>query len=92
METAQGKICQNFYFSGKHTTGTLDILSHYNGNYEGRDMLANPETVLQVTEVVMSVKSSQVGNFFILATKASTTLLSTIKNCFRMFVAPWKFQ
>ena len=58
-------------------------------DYEGRVMLSKPETALQVTEVVMSVKLSQEGNFFILATKANTTLLSTIKNCFRIFDAPW---
>ena len=51
-------------------------------------MLSNPEMALQDTEVVMSVKLSQVGNFFPFITKPSITLLSTIKNCFRMFDAP----
>ena len=53
-----------------------------------RSTLSKPATTLHETEVVMSVKLSQVGNFFIRATNARITLSSTIKNCFRIFDAP----
>ena len=53
-----------------------------------RSTLSKPATTLHETEVVMSVKLSHVGNFFIRATNARITLPSTIKNCFRIFDAP----
>ena len=53
-----------------------------------RSTLSKPATALHETEVVMSVKLSQVGNFFIRATNARITLPSMIKNCFLIFEAP----
>ena len=53
-----------------------------------RSTLSKPATTLHSTEAVMSLKLSQVGNFFIRATNAKITLSSTIKNCFRIFDAP----
>jgi hypothetical protein len=54
----------------------------------GRVMLSKPDTVLQLTEVVMSVKLSQAVNFFFFVIKAMIALSFTIKNCLRVLLAP----
>jgi len=55
---------------------------------EGRVTLSKPDTVLQLTDVVMSVKLSQAVNFFLLVMKAMIALSFTIKNCLRVLFAP----
>ena len=55
---------------------------------EGRVMLSKPDTDLQLTDVVMSVKLSQAVNFFFLTMKAMIALSFTIKNCLRVLLAP----
>ena len=55
---------------------------------EGSVTLSRPDTVLQLTEVVMSVKLSQAVNFFLLVMKAMIALSFTIRNCFRVLFAP----
>ena len=54
----------------------------------GRVMLSKPDTVLQLTDVVMSVKLSQAVNFFLLVMNAMIALSFTIKNCLRVLLAP----
>ena len=54
----------------------------------GSVTLSRPDTVLQLTEVVMSVKLSQAVNFFFLTMKAMIALSFTIRNCFRVLFAP----
>ena len=54
----------------------------------GSVTLSRPDTVLQLTEVVMSVKLSQAVNFFLLVMKAMIALSFTIRNCFRVLFAP----
>lgn len=56
----------------------------------GSVTLSRPDTVLQLTEVVMSVKLSQAVNFFFLTMKAMIALSFTIRNCFRVLFAPFK--
>ena len=55
---------------------------------EGRVMLSKPDTDLQLTDVVMSVKLSHAVNFFLLVMKAMIALSFTIKNCLRVLLAP----
>jgi len=55
---------------------------------EGRVMLSKPDTDLQLTDVVMSVKLSHAVNFFLLVMKAMIALSLTIKNCLRVLLAP----
>ena len=55
---------------------------------EGRVTLSKPDTVLQLTDVVMSVKLSQAVNFFLFTMKAMIALSFTIKNCLRVLFAP----
>ena len=50
--------------------------------------MSKPDTVLQLTDVVMSVKLSQAVNFFLLVMKAMIALSFTIKNCLRVLFAP----
>ena len=54
----------------------------------GRVMLSKPDTVLQLTDVVMSVKLSQAVNFFLFVMNAMIALSFTIKNCLRVLLAP----
>jgi len=56
----------------------------------GRVMLSKPDTDLQLTEVVMSVKLSQAVNFFFFVMKAMIALSFTIKNCLRVLLAPFR--
>ena len=58
----------------------------------GSVTLSRPDTVLQLTEVVMSVKLSQAVNFFLLVMKAMIALSFTIRNCFRVLFAPLKVR
>merc|ERR1719237_963203 len=55
---------------------------------EGRVTLSKPDTDLQLTDVVMSVKLSHAVNFFLLVMKAMIALSFTIKNCLRVLLAP----
>jgi len=55
---------------------------------EGRVTLSKPDTDLQLTDVVMSVKLSHAVNFFLLVMKAIIALSFTIKNCLRVLLAP----
>ena len=70
------------------SSGVRDPYYRYPSEAVERSTLSKPVTTLHETQVVMSLKLSHVGNFFIRATNARITLPSTIKNCFRIFDAP----
>ena len=55
---------------------------------EGRVTLSKPDTFLQLTHVVMSMKLSQAVNFLLLVLKAMIALSFTIKNYLRVLFAP----
>ena len=69
---------------------SVELLLEFDEEEEevGSVTLSKPDTVLQLTEVVMSVKLSQAVNFFFLTMKAMIALSFTIRNCFRVLFAP----
>ena len=66
----------------------VELLLEFEEEEEGRVTLSKPDTVLQLTDVVMSVKLSHAVNFFRLVMKAMIALSFTIKNCLRVLLAP----
>ena len=66
----------------------VELLLELDEEEEGRVTLSKPDTDLQLTDVVMSVKLSHAVNFFLLVMKAMIALSFTIKNCLRVLLAP----
>ena len=66
----------------------VELLLEFEEEEEGRVTLSKPDTVLQLTDVVMSVKLSHAVNFFRLVMKAMIALSFTIKNCLRVLLSP----
>merc|ERR1719219_2486154 len=66
----------------------VELLLEFDEEEEGGVTLSKPDTVLQLTDVVMSVKLSHAVNFFRLVMKAMIALSFTIKNCLRVLLAP----
>ena len=75
-------------FDAAAVVAAVELLLEFEEEEEGRVTLSKPDTVLQLTDVVMSVKLSHAVNFFRLVMKAMIALSFTIKNCLRVLLSP----